>query len=157
MRMGEVIPAPASCPVRLGHHFVGEIMLAIRDDAAIEEAVESLRFLSDRNRLRIVTRLARAETCVCDLIDDLGLPQPLVSYHLSKLRKAGLVRARRDAQWIYYSLDSEAWSALTAPLAGLLQAQELPPEAAYGASHRCDLVPADPARGACPDGDGECC
>ena len=66
------------------------MVLATRDDAAIESAAETLKFLSDRNRLRIVTRLARAETCVCDLIDELDLPQPLVSYHLAKLRKAGL-------------------------------------------------------------------
>jgi ArsR family transcriptional regulator len=133
-------------------------MLAIRDDAAIEAAVETLKFLSDRNRLRILTRLARAETCVCDLIDELELPQPLVSYHLGKLRKAGLVRARRESQWIYYSLDPAAWGDMTAPLAGLLQPVDLPPAAGFGASHRCELVPPDPAHGACPDsGDEECC
>ena len=134
------------------------MVLATRDDAAIETAAETLRFLSDRNRLRIVTRLARAETCVCDLIDELDLPQPLVSYHLAKLRKAGLVRSRRDAQWIYYSLDPVAWGALTAPLTGLLQPVELPPAAAFGASRRCDLVPPDPAHGACaePAAD-DCC
>jgi ArsR family transcriptional regulator len=133
-------------------------MLAIRDDTALEQAVETLKFLSDRNRLRILTLLARAETCVCDVIDELDLPQPLVSYHLGKLRKAGLVRARRDAQWIYYSLDPDAWSALTAPLTGLLQPVELPIEAAFGASRRCNLVPPDPVHGACADGSGdECC
>jgi len=132
-------------------------MLAARDDVAIDHAVESLKFLSDRNRLRIVMALTRAETCVCDLIDELGLPQPLVSYHLRKLREAGLVRARRDAQWIYYSLDPAAWSRLTAPLADLFSAADLPPAAAFGASHRCDTVPPDPAHGACGGGgDGDC-
>ena len=136
---------------------VDQAMLAIRDDAAIDGAVETLKFLSDRNRLRILTCLARAETCVCDLIDELGLPQPLVSYHLGKLRKVGLVRARRDAQWIYYSLDPAAWARLTAALTGLLLPVALPPAAAYGASHRCDLVPADPDHGACPPDDDGCC
>jgi DNA-binding transcriptional ArsR family regulator len=121
----------------------------------IDEAVDALKFLSDRNRLRILTVLTRAETCVCDLIDALDLPQPLVSYHLGKLRKAGLVRARREAQWIYYSVDPAAWDRLTAPLSGLLTAGPLPSEAAYGASHRCDLVPADPSHGACAD-DEDC-
>ena len=77
-------------------------MLAIENEAAIDAAVETLKFLSDRNRLRILGVLAREETCVCDLIDELGLPQPLVSYHLRKLRDGGLVRTRRHAQWIYY-------------------------------------------------------
>lgn len=133
-------------------------MLAVRDDATIDEAVERLKFLSDRNRLRILTVLTRAETCVCDLIDELDLPQPLVSYHLGKLKKAGLVRARRDAQWIYYSLDPEAWHRLTLPLAGLFGSVDLPADAAYGASRRCDLVPPDPAHGACSeDGAADCC
>lgn len=137
---------------------LGGAMIAIRDDTTIDEAVETLKFLSDRNRLRILATLGRAETCVCDLIAELDLPQPLVSYHLRKLRDAGLVRGRRHAQWIYYSLDPEAWVKLVVPLAGLFPLGELPPAAAFGASHRCDLVPADPALGACPaDGDGECC
>jgi len=132
-------------------------MLEIRDDAAIDEAIEALKFLGDKNRLRILSTLARAETCVCDLIDALDLPQPLVSYHLRKLRDAGLVRSRRQAQWIYYSLDPEAWRRLVAPLAGLFPVGGLPPEAAFGASDRCDLLPADPDHGACPDAAGECC
>lgn len=134
------------------------MVLAIGDAVAIDDAVEALKFLSDRNRLRIIRALTRAETCVCDLIDELDLPQPLVSYHLGKLRKAGLVRARRDAQWVYYSLDPDGWRQLTAPLAGLFGSTDLPAAAAYGASRRCDLVPPDPAHGACPDdGTGDCC
>ncbi len=125
------------------------MMLATRDDPTIDQAVETLRFLSDKNRLRILTALTRAETCVCDLIDELGLAQPLVSYHLGKLRKAGLVRSRREAQWIYYSLDPVAWEELLAPLAGVLSLPGLPAQAAFGTNHRCDALPADPERGAC--------
>jgi len=132
-------------------------MVAVRDDTTIDAAVDALKFLSDRNRLRIVTVLTRAETCVCDLIDDLSLSQPLVSYHLGKLKKAGLVRARRDAQWVYYSLDPEAWRQFIAPVTGLLDVADLPPEAATGASQRCLLVPPDPSRGACSDNGEDCC
>ena len=135
-------------------------MQTTTSDAAIDQVVETLKFLSDRNRLRIVTTLAREETCVCDLIDELDLSQPLVSYHLAKLRKAGLVRARREARWIYYSLDPEAWSALSMPLAPLFGTGELSLRAAYGASSRCDRMPPDPEHGACAEQDDEanrCC
>lgn len=133
-------------------------MLAIRDDVAIDQAVDALKFLSDRNRLRILVALTRAETCVCDLIDELDLPQPLVSYHLGKLKKAGLVLTRRDAQWIYYSLDPDAWTNLTEPLADLFGSVTLSPAATYGASRRCDLMPPDPAHGACGnEGMDDCC
>ncbi len=113
-------------------------------DHDLDAATGTLRFLSDRNRLRILSRLTQSESCVCDLIDDLELPQPLVSYHLGKLRRAGLVRSRRDAQWVYYSLDPDAWNALLEPVRTLLHAGPLPPQAAWGAGRRCP--PADGAR-----------
>ncbi|MBA2755222.1 MAG: winged helix-turn-helix transcriptional regulator [Chloroflexia bacterium] len=132
-------------------------MVAIFEDVAVDRVVETFKFLGDRNRLRILAVLSRSETCVCDLIDELELAQPLVSYHLAKLRKAGLVQARRDAQWVYYSLDPDAWERLTVPVAGFLHLASLPPEAAFGASRRCDSVPPDVVLGACAEDDVDCC
>ena len=51
--------------------------------------------LADVNRLRIVQRLARAEASVTELIDHVGLSQPLVSWHVGKLRDAHLVATSR--------------------------------------------------------------
>lgn len=98
---------------------LGRSMPVFSDDADLDDAVGALRFLGDRNRLRILGALARAEHCVLDLIEELGLPQPLVSYHLRKLREAGLVSTRRHAQWVFYSLNPAGWDALVAPLAVL--------------------------------------
>ncbi len=121
-----------------------------------DEAVDALKFLSDRNRLRILSVLTRAETCVCDLIDELELPQSLVSYHLGKLKKAGLVRTRRDAQWIYYSLDPDAWARLIAPLAGVVspsRSPRRPPTVPAAAAISCRrTLPA-----CADDGEAECC
>lgn len=111
-------------------------MFKTDNEQTIDHAVEALRCLSDRNRLRILTALTRAETCVGDLIAELGIPQPLASYHLGKLRRLGLIRARRDARWVYYSLDPDAWAAFTADVLNLLQPGPLPPAAAYGAACR---------------------
>jgi ArsR family transcriptional regulator len=51
--------------------------------------------LADVNRLRIVQRLAEGEATVSELIDRIGLSQPLVSWHLGRLRTAGLIQTRR--------------------------------------------------------------
>lgn len=59
---------------------------------------------SDRTRLRILHMLRNGEVCVCDLTRVLNVPQPKVSRHLSYLRKAGLVRVRKDGLWCYYKL-----------------------------------------------------
>jgi ArsR family transcriptional regulator len=62
------------------------------------------RAFADRTRLRILNLLVPGELCVCDLIRVIGGPQPKISRHLAYLRKAGLVTARKDGLWMYYSL-----------------------------------------------------
>lgn len=51
--------------------------------------------LADVNRLRIVQRLARGEASVTELIDHVGLSQPLVSWHVGKLRDADVIETSR--------------------------------------------------------------
>jgi ArsR family transcriptional regulator len=70
--------------------------------------------LSDVNRLRIVRRLAQGEASVNDLIDHVGLSQPLVSWHLGKLRLAGLVETRRAGRETVSRLLPEAWDRFAA-------------------------------------------
>lgn len=62
------------------------------------------RAFSDRTRLRILHLLRGGERCVCDLVDVLGVPQPKTSRHLAYLRRVGLVTARKEGLWSYYSL-----------------------------------------------------
>ena len=62
------------------------------------------RAFSDRTRLRILHLLRGGELCVCDLVRVLDVPQPKVSRHLTYLRKAGLVNARKQKNWSYYQL-----------------------------------------------------
>ena len=67
-----------------------------------------LKLIADPNRLRILALLTRGERCVCDIETPLDLPQNLTSHHLAALKRAGLVRDRRDGKWVYYSLDADA-------------------------------------------------
>lgn len=63
--------------------------------------------LSDETRLRIIMLIYNKELCVCEMCEILELPQPKVSRHLSKLRDMGLVRDKRQNQWIFYYLNIE--------------------------------------------------
>jgi DNA-binding transcriptional ArsR family regulator len=65
--------------------------------------------LADVNRLRIVRRLAEGEASVTDLIDHVGLSQPLVSHHLKRLRAAGLIESRRVGRETVCRLRPEAF------------------------------------------------
>ena len=83
-----------------------------------------LRVLGDDTRLRIFALLTRAELCVCEIEDILGLSQSLVSNHLAVLRRAGLVRARRDdedSRWVFYHADPKAAATLRQKCLGLLE------------------------------------
>jgi len=64
--------------------------------------------LADDTRLRLLTLVHdRGESCVCHLVDALGLSQPKISRHLAQLRACGLLRTRREGQWIHYRLSEE--------------------------------------------------
>ncbi len=60
--------------------------------------------LSDPNRLRLLMMLKRQEICVCHLIMVIGVAPSTISEHLSCLKKAGLIMARKEGRWIFYSL-----------------------------------------------------
>src|SRR5579884_3619337 len=62
------------------------------------------RAFSDRNRLRILHLLQGGEMCVGDIVNALEVPQARVSRHLAYLRRAGLVVARKESLWSFYSL-----------------------------------------------------
>lgn len=70
------------------------------------DTVSVFKALGDPVRLRIVGLVASAgELCVCRIVEQLDLDQPVVSHHLAKLRQSGVLRTRRCGKWIYYSID----------------------------------------------------
>ncbi|MEM7771852.1 MAG: metalloregulator ArsR/SmtB family transcription factor [Cyanobacteria bacterium P01_A01_bin.37] len=61
--------------------------------------------LSDPLRLKVLRLLQEQELCVCDLRDRLDVGQSKLSFHLKSLKDAGLLRARQQGKWVYYSLN----------------------------------------------------
>src|SRR5688572_18980726 len=69
---------------------------------------EILGLLSDPIRWQLVVELGRSDRRVGELVQLVGRPQNLVSYHLAELRNAGIVSARRssaDGRDVYYRAD----------------------------------------------------
>jgi len=69
-----------------------------------EQYVELFKALSDETRLRLVVLLYKREYCVCQIEAALGISQTKASRHLAILRRAGLLKSRREGLWIYYTL-----------------------------------------------------
>ena len=61
-----------------------------------------------------------AGICVCEFERYFDVGQSKVSYHLGKLKEAGLVREERRGKWSFYSLDREAAEGLLAETANHL-------------------------------------
>ena len=96
----------------------------------VERLVAFGRALSDPIRVRMVGMMAEAAAsgrgccglpdlgvpagegdvgiCVCEFQDRFVMGQSKVSYHMRKLKVAGLVREEKRGKWSFYSLDREA-------------------------------------------------
>ncbi len=102
---------------------------ASRVDARLETAFKAL---GSAQRLEILRMLAQAdrrceakercapeEVCACKIMERLGLAASTISHHMSILREAGLVDARRDGSWVYYRLRRDVLTGLADTLSVL--------------------------------------
>ena len=112
-------------------------------DAGVERLVALGRALSDPIRVRMLSMMAEGRSCcdfsgsgvpaeegeegicVCEFEDVFAMGQSKVSYHMKKLKDAGLVREDRRGKWSFYTLDREATGELLGEAADrLLSAPE---------------------------------
>jgi DNA-binding transcriptional ArsR family regulator len=90
----------------------------------VTEAVLVGRLLADATRASILRMLRSGPHCVCELAMTLGERENNVSNHLARLRRAGLVRARRhdrNARFLYYERDEAACAAALARMNEILR------------------------------------
>jgi ArsR family transcriptional regulator len=70
----------------------------------LDTAGDLLRALAAPVRIAIVLQLRESSRCVHELVDALGVPQPLVSQHLRILKSAGVVAGERSGREVLYRL-----------------------------------------------------
>lgn len=73
---------------------------------SIKAEADYLKTIGNEHRLQIVTILSGGEQNVTAINKEVNISQPAMSQHLSKLKKAGIVSARREQREIFYSLKS---------------------------------------------------
>ena len=86
---------------------VSNAKAAMFSDGKYEDIAALFKHFSDPTRVRILHALEVKELCVCDLAALLNLTKSAVSHQLKALRLSKLVRARRDGQVVFYSLDDD--------------------------------------------------
>ncbi|WP_341503056.1 metalloregulator ArsR/SmtB family transcription factor [Gallaecimonas sp. GXIMD4217] len=72
-----------------------------------EPAVTLLKAMANERRLFILRHLQNGEQSVGELNEQMRLSQSALSQHLAWLRRDGLVKTRKEAQTVYYSLASD--------------------------------------------------
>lgn len=70
----------------------------------LDTSGDLLRALAAPVRIAIVLQLRESARCVHELVDALGVPQPLVSQHLRILKAAGVVAGERSGREVMYRL-----------------------------------------------------
>lgn len=104
----------------------------------LAEAGDLLRALAAPVRISIVLQLRVAERCVHELVDALGVTQPLISQHLRVLKSAGIVHGQRHGREVVYRLVDEHLSHIVVD--AVAHAEET-----TGVSHGARVEPANAA------------
>ena len=91
-------------------------VLAVRKsmltDVEANRLSETFNVLADPTRTKIIYALSREELCVCDIASLLGMSVSAVSHQLRTLRNMRLVKYRKEAKMVYYSLDDDHISSI---------------------------------------------
>jgi DNA-binding transcriptional ArsR family regulator len=92
-----------------GHVHAGETIMARLPDTESEQSkvTNVLRAIGNSKRLRILNELADGRERSVSKLESIiaNLSQSALSQHLGRLRRANIVRTRRESQTIYYSID----------------------------------------------------
>ena len=78
------------------------------DEAELAAEAEVFKAMADPFRLAILQLLRDGELCVCEIMTVLDRPQSSTSHHLSILKRAGLVKERKEGKWSRYRLSEGA-------------------------------------------------
>lgn len=81
---------------------------------------KKLKVLGDANRLKILDLLSCGELCACEILEHFDFTQPTLSHHMKVLMDCGLVTARKEGVWNYYSLCPESCQSLVDNVSNIL-------------------------------------
>ena len=72
-----------------------------------EERAKVFKALCDARRQRILELLHGGEKCACVLMEEMGMPQSSLSYHMKILCESGIVTSREEGKWTHYQISRQ--------------------------------------------------
>ena len=88
-----------------------EVVTAVKEKMPDKNILTSLatffKIVGDDTRIKILFALDQQEMCVCDIANLLKMTKSSISHQLAILRKAKIVKCRKEAKQVYYTLDDD--------------------------------------------------
>ena len=72
-----------------------------------EQRAKVFKALCDERRQRILELLHSGEKCACVLMEEMGMPQSSLSYHMKILCDSGIVTSREEGKWTHYQISRQ--------------------------------------------------
>ena len=86
---------------------VNRTLAKMPEQDVFNKLAEFFKIIGDTTRTKILFALDENEMCVCDIANVLGMSKSSISHQLSTLRRAGIVKCRREGKEVYYTLDDD--------------------------------------------------
>lgn len=93
------------CDCNIIHEdIVKKVLNTMIQQEKINKISDFFKILGDSTRAKIIAALDQNEMCVCDIANVLQMTKSSVSHQLAILRKAKLVKYKKEGKTVYYSL-----------------------------------------------------
>ena len=91
----------------------------------MKEYAELFKVLSDENRIKIIQLLVKGESCSCELLGELPISQPTLSYHLKVLSEHGIIVSEKEGNRINHTVNKEKLHDLSSFVSSLTVCDDL--------------------------------
>lgn len=73
----------------------------------INDKEKIFKALGDKNRLMIMDLISKEELSAGKILEQVNMGQSTLSHHMKILCDSGIVNARKDSRWVYYTINAE--------------------------------------------------
>ena len=97
-----------NCEVKVIHKdIVEKVEKTMPEEEVVHDLSDFFKILGDTTRMKILSALFQEEMCVCDIAYLLKMTQSAISHQLRVLKQGRVVKYRKEAKVVYYSLEDE--------------------------------------------------
>jgi ArsR family transcriptional regulator len=82
----------------------------------IKDKERIFKALGDKNRLMIMDLISQEELSAGEILEQVNMGQSTLSHHMKILCDSGIVNARKDSRWVYYTINAEVAAEISSAL-----------------------------------------